>query len=309
MPDHEAENVLRQQHPIHETQRLLALRNGEMVGILTLSCRRDGSPGSEDYVDYVDISGGVLRDHRRQGIGRALLQGLAHFMDQRAKRIATTKVHLPEGHAYMARIGADCKLRNVENRLLFDQVDWDALDRWVEPPALRCSKLSWEIHAGRVPMARLESLMEPLTSLLNEQPLGTLDGPRLRYELASYPTWYADMDRRGGDHFMVLLRDEGNIAAACDANWDQRFPGRVHQNLTAVAQPWRGQGLAKAVKARMLKLVRERRPGVQMVTTYNANANAAMLSINRQLGFAVHREEATYQIGRAALGAYLARCG
>lgn len=309
MPDHEAEDVLRQQHPIFETQRLLALRNGETVGILTLSHRRAGSPGSEDYLDHVDVAGGVLLDQRRQGIGRALLKGLAHFMDRQAKGIATAKVHLPDGHAFMARIGADCKLRHVENRLLFDQVDWDELDRWVEPPVLRSPKLSWEIHAGRVPMATLEPLMEPLTSLLNEQPLGTLDMPPLRYELASYPAWYAEMDRRGGEHFMVMLRDASEVVAVCDASWDQRFPDRVRQDLTAVARPWRGHGLAKAVKARMLKLVRQRHPEVRMVATNNANANAAMLSINRQLGFSVHREQATYQLGRDALKEYLAGRG
>jgi len=43
----------------------------------------------------------------------------------------------------------------------------------------------------------------------------------------------------------------------CKSWWDARFPERVSQYLTAVSRPWRGRGLAKALKARLLRLVRE----------------------------------------------------
>ncbi|RYF42623.1 MAG: hypothetical protein EOO25_06105 [Comamonadaceae bacterium] len=75
--------------------------------------------------------------------------------------------------------------------------------------------------------------------------------------------------------------------------------------MTAVAAPWRGQGLAKAVKAAMLLLLRDRRPDVTTLITTNAHANAPMLSINQRLGFRVHREEGTWQIGQEALAAFL----
>lgn len=80
---------------------------------------------------------------------------------------------------------------------------------------------------------------------------------------------------------------------------------------TAVARPWRGRGIAKALKAlkalkaRMLRLVRERRPGVTLMTTNNAASNAPMLSINARLGFVRHKEVGTYQVGPAALQAWL----
>jgi len=115
------------------------------------------------------------------------------------------------------------------------------------------------------------------------------------------------MDRRGGEHYLVVLNAGDALVAVCDASWDRRFPDRVYQALTAVAAPWRGKGLAKAVKAAMLLALRQRRPEVTMLITTNAQANAPMLSINRRLGFEVHREECTYQIGQAALAAFLGR--
>ncbi len=119
--------------------------------------------------------------------------------------------------------------------------------------------------------------------------------------------WYRELDTRGGEHYLILLNAEDEVAAVCDANWDARVPERVHQSFTAVAAPWRVQGLAKAAKAAMLLLVRARRPEVTTFTTYNAQSNGPMLSTNHRLGFCLHREECTYQLGRDALGAFLRR--
>jgi GNAT superfamily N-acetyltransferase len=95
------------------------------------------------------------------------------------------------------------------------------------------------------------------------------------------------------------------VAAVCDASWNQLYPDRMFQRLTGVARHWRGKGLAKGVKAVMLQLVRERHPGVVMAVTQNAEVNAPMLAINRQLGFAPHRHDGAYQIGTESLRAFL----
>ena len=42
-----------------------------------------------------------------------------------------------------------------------------------------------------------------------------------------------------------------------------------------------------------------------MAVTHNAEVNAPMLSISRQLGFAAHRHDAVYQIGPESLRAFL----
>jgi len=300
------ESELRIERPLYQRERLLALRDGAIVGNLVLSFRRPGSPGADDYAAHIDVGGGVLAAQRRQGVGRALAAGLVDFMAQRDKTIATIYVNLPEGECFMDAIGARCKLRNVRNRLLLERVDWPAMQRWAALTGPCSAGLRWEVHAGRVPMDVLAGLMAPLSVLINQIPLGTLEQPPIRYQLEGYDTWYADMDRRGGEHLLVLLRSGDEIAAVCDASWDQRFPERMHQALTAVALPWRGRGLAKAVKARMLLLAQQRLPGLTMVNTLNAQSNAAMLAINRQLGFAVHQQDLLYQIERAQLSGGLA---
>lgn len=304
LPDADFETELRAERPLYEHQRHLAWRDGRIVGNLILSFRRAGSPGHADFAPFVDAAGGVPRVLRRQGIARALLGTLHGFMQERGMHTATMRVHVPDGHAAMAAIGAACNYRSVENRLPLTSLDWDMLARWRARADARAQELTWEIHAGRVPLQRLATLMAPFSTLINEQPLGTLEVPRLRYELPGYVTWYADMDRRGGEHFLVLLCRGEELVAMCDASWDARFPDRIYQQLTAVAAPWRGQGLAQAVKAAMLQLVRKRHPEARFMVTTNAQANVPMLSINQRLGFAAHREDGTYQIERAALARF-----
>jgi RimJ/RimL family protein N-acetyltransferase len=113
------------------------------------------------------------------------------------------------------------------------------------------------------------------------------------------------MDRRGGEHFLVLLLDGDEVVAVCDASWNQRFPDRLQQRLTAVARQWRGKGLAKGVKAAMLQLVRERHPEVTLAVTHNAEVNAPMLTINHRLGFAAHKHDGLYQIDTQSLRTFL----
>jgi GNAT superfamily N-acetyltransferase len=312
LSDADFEANVRRQWPLQQYHRFIAWHGEEIAGNLILGHRREGTPGAEDFADFVDLFGGVLNRFQRQGVGTALLPALAHFMRDSGRRVATARgVHRPESHAFFRAIGAEEKLSSVENRMDFAGLDWAELARWRARPAAAAPGLRWEIHAGRVPFERLAQLMAPFSRLINEQPLGTLDIPRMRYELSGYETWYAEMDQRGGEHFLVLLcnndDDGGEVAAVCDANWDARFPDRVYQALTAVAERWRGHGLAKAVKAAMLHVLRERLPQLRTMITTNANANAPMLSINRRLGFAVHRREAVYQIDLNGLRRYLAQ--
>jgi RimJ/RimL family protein N-acetyltransferase len=306
LSDDQFVHEVRRHLPLQEHRRFIAWHEGEIAGNLILSYRRPGTPGAEDYAAFVDAFGGVRNSFQRQGVGQSLLRVLEAFMREEGRRVATVKVHRLESHAFFRAMGAEEKLASVENRLDFAGLDWAELARWRSQAVTSAPGLRWEIHAGRVPYARLDQLMAPFSRLINEQPLGTLDIPRMRYEVSGYETWYAQMDARGGEHYIVLLCDGDEVVAVCDASWDARFPDRAYQQLTAVDARWRGKGLAKAVKAAMLELMRQRQPQVRTLITTNANANAPMLSINKRLGFAVYRRDATYQMELEALQRALA---
>jgi ribosomal protein S18 acetylase RimI-like enzyme len=308
LSDDDFEHELRRTLALSVNRRLIAVRGGEIVGNMILGIRLAGTEGWEAYAPYVDVWGGVLMQCRRQGIGRALARALHGFMSENGKTTASLKVQLADGHGFLLAAGAAAKLRSAENWLCLADVNWQMLQQW-QARIDDIHALRWEMHVPRVPMTRLAELMAPFSRLINEQPLGELDIPAMRYDIAGYEVWYREMDQRGGEHRLVMLMDGADVAAMCDASWDPRFPDRVHQALTAVAAHWRGKGLAKAVKAAMLSRLKASRPEVTTMVTLNANSNDAMLSINRRLGFRVHRQECTYQIRRDALAAFLAPAG
>jgi GNAT superfamily N-acetyltransferase len=111
-------------------------------------------------------------------------------------------------------------------------------------------------------------------------------------------TWYsrlrAQMDAHGGDHAMALLSAGEKIVAVSEASLFPKLPDRACQNLTAVAPAWRGRGLAKAVKARLLRAVRERQPSVRWIITTHANCSHS--GHKHTIGVPRHREVGIYQI-------------
>ena len=304
--DADTEQNMRQHTPLYVVHRILALdAHGDIAGSLNMSVRREGTPDYEAHAPFVDVGGGVRQSRRRQGVAGTLLRALLALMDAQGKTTATFRTSLPEGHAFLLAIGATEKHRSIENRMAFATLDDEALTRWRAEALAPERGLHLEIHAGRVPFERLATLMAPLSALLEDAPTSALERPPMQYDLDDFRAWYAEIDRRGGEHFLVLLRDGDEVVAVCDASWNQLYPDRMFQRLTGVARHWRGKGLAKGVKAVMLQLVRERHPGLAMVVTHNAEVNAPMLAINSQLGFVAHRHDGAYQIGTESLRAFL----
>jgi len=254
LPNADFEHNARQQWPFWKASRILALHDGMIVGNIGLSIRREGTKDYAAFAPFVTVWGGVLPSWRRQGVATALMHRLLAFMDQHGNATATFHARSLEGHAFLTAIGAMQKQLEVENRLDFAGLDWTELTRW---EAAAPTGLEWEVHAARVPLERLAALIPSFTSLIADAPTGDVDRPPNRYDLQGYVAGYENADRSGGEHLLVMLLDVNEVAGMCEGWWDARFPDRVSQYLTAVARPWRGRGLAKALKARMLRLVRE----------------------------------------------------
>ncbi len=62
------------------------------------------------------------------------------------------------------------------------------------------------------------------------------------------------------------------------------------RKLTGVKEDYRGKGLGKWLKAEMALYIKENYPKIKYISTGNANENAPMLAINKQMGFKFHKE-------------------
>jgi GNAT superfamily N-acetyltransferase len=72
------------------------------------------------------------------------------------------------------------------------------------------------------------------------------------------------------------------LAAAPDGAWVGLVSG-LEWYFTGVHPDWRGKGIATALKVKMITVAKER--GIAQMPTENHGDNAAMIAVNRKLGF------------------------
>jgi GNAT superfamily N-acetyltransferase len=306
LSDEEKQTDMRETWPLWEERRWVALSGAEMVGTVSAGFRRPGTPNAEEHAPYLGCGGSVLADWRRQGIGTRLLREIHDLMRALGKTVLSMSADTEAGQAFLSHIGAIAKHTAIENRADLSQLDWPRLREWEETPT--ALGLRWECYEKRVPREVLLGLLPTFTALLGDMPLGALEIAPIRAEIDNYDRWYETMDRVGGAHHVVILRTpEGDVAGLTDAGWDSRTPTIIHQYLTGVARPWRGRGLARALKARMLRLIRDCQPEAATMITHNAEKNAPMLAINARVGFKIYRRFVDYQISREALDDWRSR--
>jgi GNAT superfamily N-acetyltransferase len=305
LSDAECEHEMQREYPHSESRRWLAFAGAELVGSAGVWFRKAGSPHAEEHARFLGAGGSVLADRRRQGIGSALLAEVRAVMHALDKTVLSLSAHTEPGHAFLTQIGAVAKHVVIENRAELTKLDLDALRGWEQ--IADTLGLSWEDHHGRVPRERLLSLLPVSAALFADMPIGELEMAPIRPEISGYDHWYETMDRVGGAHHLILLlAPDGTVAGYTEAACDSRMPDFAYQQLTAVARPWRGRGVARALKARMLREIRRHHPDAKIMLTHNAASNAAMIAINARVGFTVHKRSVDYQITRAALDDWFA---
>ena len=308
LSDAECEKAMLRTEPFMEHPRWVALAEGVIAGFAGAGYRKPGTPDAEEHARHLHGYGSVLAHARRQGIGSAFLREHLALMHRLDKTLLTVSSRVFPGHAFLVSVGAEEKHRSVTSRAYFKDVPWGALREWEEAGALE--GLEWERHAGAVPRERLISLLPEFTAFFADVPMGRLDAAPVRYEIEGYDEWYKITAPSGGAHHLVMaLAPDGSVAGMTEALWDARIPRAAGQQLTAVAPGWRGRGIAKALKAAMLRQVHASHPQAEYMDTGNGEENAAMRGINERAGFRPHRRFVEYQVTRDALDGWSGRRG
>ena len=303
LSDEETQIELLRPDPLRDVRHWVAVMGGEIIGSAHASFRPPTAPDAAKHTRHLQAGGAVRTAARRRGTGTLLLKEVLELMHELGKTVLTLQAHTAPGHAFLAHVGAVEKHSGLESRAVLAQLDWPRLRKWEE--AAEDNGLIWERHDGRVPREMLLELSPVFDELLADMPIGALDIPPPRFEIDFYDRWYEALARTGGAHHMVLLRaPDGSVAGLSDAMWDSRSPQFVSQAFTGVKRPWRGRGLARALKAALLRHVHARHPEGKVMSTWNAEVNAPILSVNARAGFAVQRRMVDYQITRTALDAW-----
>jgi len=201
---------------------------------------------------------------------------------------------------------------------------------WAEHVGFRTAQVfSWQmLHIRDVDPARWQlptpegfrleywtaAAPEPLVAAFAEARNAIADSP-LGDTSLTHPTWTVDRVRRveaeiaaeGDESRCVVAVHEqtGAVAAFTELLLDPRRPVLSWQRDTAVVRAHRGLGLARVVKAAMLRRLSIEVPGLDRVVTSTAAENSAMRRVNEQIGYVPYAEIGMFEAGVAQIEAKL----
>jgi GNAT superfamily N-acetyltransferase len=247
----------------------------------------------------------VAPEHRRRGIGRALL---AHLRAEAARhgriRLIFSGVDQPLDPAapdaagqFAAASGAVPVLVETRRRLDIGSVEpavLAALDAQARGKARGYSLVQW---VGATPQQWLDDIAYLAGRMSTDAPLDDLqwdaevyDAARMQARDASLLAWGRHMVTTGA------VDTTGQLVAFTQIFGFATSPWYGEQRDTIVAPEHRGHRLGTLIKVANLHQAREQRPELRVIDTYNADSNPYMVGINEAMGFRPHRRAAEWQL-------------
>jgi GNAT superfamily N-acetyltransferase len=281
--------ALRNPPPKSEFRCYTAVEDDTLLGLMWIYLPLD------ENAHYAEVELVVHREHRRRGVGSALLDRLLELAraERRSEIVVLARVAVEGGPGrsdggvrFLERHGFTAALTEVHRSLSIADLDLAVEERlWQEASAAArdCELVPW---IGRCPDRFLEGLGRIDSMIFAEIPLGDVD-LRPRTVDAEYIRIREDGAEARGEAMVRVIavhRESGEVAA----NTLIYVPhGEAHagQAITIVDPAHRGHRLGLLVKLANLRQLREHFGEVTHVWTGNADVNANMNAINEMLGF------------------------
>jgi GNAT superfamily N-acetyltransferase len=237
----------------------------------------------------------VLREHRRQGIGTALVEAAAgHARDAGRTELDgmdATPVrngYVDEAGPFARHLGFSVVQRMVRRRLSLplDDPHTDALRRnpKAAPPGYELVSF-WD----RWPDEDMEDRCEFGRRMSTDVPMGDLPLDEEEWDEARVRALEARVAAQNRSKVITAARSlaSGRLVAYTEIAVPLGAPESVWQHDTLVVREHRGHGLGFAVKVANLWALRVRHPEVRALNTWNDEENTHMIAVNDEIGFEV----------------------
>lgn len=83
----------------------------------------------------------------------------------------------------------------------------------------------------------------------------------------------------------LSFEEDGRISGITEIFSSEERLYKLEQGITGVRPEFRGRGIGKWIKAKMMQYIKKEFPDIDFINTGNATTNAPMLSINNRMGF------------------------
>ncbi len=312
-PLHDFYNAVRAEQlpddpPIPFEERLIGWRNpspkgqfytfvvskgAEIVGAAGVGWEKEDE--NNPHLGGFDVD--VSPSHRRQGIGRALLQSVLEVSRDagKTKLFTGTADRVPAGHAFAEWIGAKLGLEEHTNQLLFTELNRDFMEASIREAPSDLFEIGW--YEGEYPEADLEAICN-LFEVMNTAPRGDLEFNDWKVKPEDLRIESEQMQKRGIQWWMLYAkeRSSGRFAGYTQTGFHPNRPHVVNQWGTGVIPEYRGHNIGAWLKSVMIERILNERPTVDRIRTGNADSNAPMLRINHTLGFKPFMARADWQL-------------
>lgn len=276
--------------PGSEVRGYVAVDGGEALGHLRLYLPTTSNP------HYAEAELNVHPDHRRRGIGTALLDSLLDTARAEHRSELVVLAHRTwgdgpkrseSGPAFLEHHGFALALTEIERRLELASIDPET-ERRLRLRAEAESSDDYELVSwtGRTPEEHLEALCRLESMIFDEIPLGDVD---LRRREVTVEEQRAKDDRNEASGNIpvrtVAVHRPTGAPAALTTIYVRGGEAEARQAITITARAHRGHRLGMLTKLRNLAQLRERFGHVTTVWAGNADTNAHMVAINEALGY------------------------
>jgi mycothiol synthase len=256
------------------------------------------------HVRWSEIA--VKREHRRHGLGRALLARVVDSLEGQGDDvvlISETSDRVPSGESFAHAVGAKPGLPMKLNQLDLRAVDRAKVDEWSRAPeGYRLERID-----DRVPDELVKTYIQALEGI-NDMPRGDIAFRDSKFDEAQVRQRESFFKQAGLVWWLLLAIDErtGEGVGFTEVEFNPLDPHVIQQEGTAVVAAHRGHGSGLWLKAVMLGRILSERRDWRFIRTGNANVNAQMLAINEKLGFRHAWQTTLWQLpiasARKALG-------
>ncbi|MHA1557057.1 MAG: GNAT family N-acetyltransferase [Candidatus Heimdallarchaeota archaeon] len=239
----------------------------------------------------------VAKEHRRKTYGTQLLKEMVTKAISLGNLTTLQTFSFTDaGWAFCENFNGELALEGTQNRLKFEDVDWELMKNWVKEGEKIAKKNKIKLlFFEKVPEEIVKSYADFYTEIMNLVPLEGLED-RNKETVESLRLKEKNYKERGIRCFTMITQEaDGAISGLTDMQYSPDEPFLIDQDLTGVSLNYRGRGLGKWLKAAMLLYLRENYPEVRTINTGNADSNAPMLSINEQMGFKRYLVEKCYK--------------
>ncbi|MCA1825187.1 MAG: GNAT family N-acetyltransferase [Mycobacteriales bacterium] len=270
-----------QRRPPEGMRRLdLVVRDGDGTLLGAAQLDFDEEP---ERPERCELAIAVRPESRRRGVGTELLRAaLAAAERDRRKQVATWQPVGGPGDGFLTSLGLHTGQVEQRNVLTVTDVDAARYESWREPAA-GYRLVRWET---RCPDDLVDAYALARRAMA-DAPLGEMDYAPTQWTAARVRTLEGMRSERGQRNWVTAAVQEetDEIAGYTEILGSAHWPEMLHQEDTAVAAAHRGHGLGRTVKAANALWVLGEWPAARWVQTWNADENAHMVAVNRELGY------------------------